>query len=129
MRDLVFTQEKMFGVQRRKQRVEAGRPLGHSVVVCILGFKGKFAHSARDGEGTSGSATDAAIRGEPRKPWIPVLDKPQANVGTRAVGFWTAKNGLDEIVIEIRRPDSQLAAFQREDSLVVPGRLDKSSKS
>ena len=58
-----------------------------------------------------------------RETYISVGDQPQANIVADESGLRGAKDGLDKVVVKVRRPDGQLRLFQREETVMVPGSL------
>ena len=73
-------------------------------------------------------AIQAAIGPDPAEPRIAIPDQAQTEflAGTRAVR--KAVSRLDDLVVEIRRPQGQLAFLERQKPVVVPGKLPEHRK-
>ena len=124
MGELVSTEEESFEMERGKQMIDPCQPLGHPGIVGIF----RFESEPRETSGCcrkkpSMISAQAKICCNLRETYISVGDQPQANIVADESGLRGAKDGLDKVVVKVRRPDGQLRLFQCEETVMVPGSL------
>src|SRR5258708_1080222 len=73
----------------------------------------------------SGARSDAAVGPDPAKSRISIPDQSNANVAALAARFRSPEHGPDKVIIEVRRPHSDLRFLQTQNSVVVPRGLLK----
>src|SRR5262249_13984905 len=107
--------------------VDSCHPLGHTHVIRIFSFKEELEERTSE---YAINAANAPIGPQFRQTRVSILDELKPCSLIRSNGAWTRTpvHSLDEIVIKIRRPNSDLSLFQAKHSIVMPGRLAKRHK-
>src|SRR5689334_6103347 len=94
------SEEKPFEVQGRQQMIDTGHPLGHSVVVGVLGFEGEFVQlMAELREQARAVEAYASIGGNTGKLRLTFGNQPHTDV-LFARGLRCAKCSPDHVIVQ-----------------------------
>src|ERR1700674_2900683 len=100
MCELVPAKKEPVELERREQMINAGQPLGHTVVVGVFCFECELEEPLRDRRGnTSLVSAQATISPDPVENCIPIGDQPATNLIVRTIRHWRAENRPDQVVV------------------------------
>src|SRR5271163_1715728 len=109
--------------------VKSRNPLGHSHVVCILGFEQELENAPSGcSRYTPTASRQTTVGWDLQKIPVAIGNQPEGNLVAHEGGLRRSKNRANQIVVKKRRPHRELRLLQREYPRMIPRALLEDSE-